>query len=135
MAMRPGLVLRVLKLWSTSYTMIWFSAIHLFGIKADWAGEIILSSKGLIFSTRSFEIILYTTLQRLISLKWLTEVGFEIFGISTIREALTSLSIEPTPWVCIGNNKVNMKNNASTQKKKLHNFCHNFQSEIVSVHI
>ena len=36
--------------------------------------------------------------------------------------------------VCIDNNKVNTKNSASTQKK-FHNFCHNFPSEIVSVHI
>ena len=57
-AIKPGLVPLVLKLWSISSTMIWFSAIHLFGMKADWVGKIILSNKGLSFSPRSFEMIL-----------------------------------------------------------------------------
>lgn len=54
-----------------------------------------LSRRGLSLVMRSLEIILYTTLHKLMGLKWLTNVGLVIFGMSTIKELFTSLHIEP----------------------------------------
>lgn len=47
--------------------------IHLPEINADWQGEMILWSTGCSLATNNFEMILYTTLQRLIGWKLLIE--------------------------------------------------------------
>lgn len=75
--------------------MIWFSAIHLLGMKADCVGEMSLLRRGLSLEMSSLEMILYITLHTLMGLKWLADVGLEILGMSTIREQFTSLGIKP----------------------------------------
>ena len=65
-------------------------------MNADSHGEMILCKSGLSFTTNSLEMILETTLQRLIGQKLLTVVGLEVFGISTTRELLASLGKLPS---------------------------------------
>ena len=48
------------------------------------------------FATRILEITLHTTLQRLIRLKLLADVGLADFGMSTMRELLASLGKQPS---------------------------------------
>ena len=122
MAIKPDLTFLILKLWRSSWTTTWFSAIHLPSIKANWQGEMILLvdfytkqmncrkssscrwappqflwSKGLSFATSNLDMILYTTLQRLIGRKLFTNVRLAVFGIRTISELFAS----PGKFLCV----------------------------------
>ena len=93
-AIKPDLTFLVLKLCRSSWTITWFSAIHLPGMKVDWHGEIILCRIGHSFATMILEITLYMTLQRLIGRKLFADVGSAVFGM-TMRELLASLGKQP----------------------------------------
>ena len=60
-------------------------------MKADWQGEIILCRRGLSFASSSLDMILYTTLHKLMGRKLFINVGLVVFGMRTMSELLASL--------------------------------------------
>lgn len=71
----------LLILWTISWAMTVFSAVHLSTTKATWFGDIILESTFLNWSVTIFDTIFY----KIISPKWIKFSGFMIFAMSTIN--------------------------------------------------
>ncbi len=86
-ATNPPFTFLFLKLWSNSYTMTWFSAIHRPGMNADWHGDNNFGSTCLSLDTISLDIALYTMLHE----------DYCFWGIGTMRDWFTSWRI--FPWV------------------------------------
>lgn len=71
------------------------SMIYLPGIKVDWFTLMQYFSKGFNLLTKIVDMILYTTLHRLIGLKWDTNTGCSILEIRVIIISFIALNRFP----------------------------------------